>query len=50
VAVDRAERAWRAALDAAERIRLLHLAPAERATGERVIKLLTMARDSDSGR
>ena len=31
-----------------ERARLSHLAPAERATGERVIKLLTMARDSDS--
>lgn len=47
-AVDRAERAWRAARDAAERIRLSNLTPAERATVERVIKLLTTARDSDS--
>jgi len=47
-AVDRAERAWRAAVDAAERIRLSGLDPAERATVERVIKLLTTARDSDS--
>jgi hypothetical protein len=47
-AVDRAERAWRAAAEAAERIRLSGLSPAERATVERVIKLLTTARDSDS--
>ena len=47
-AVDRAERAWRAAREAAERIRLSTLTPAERATVERVIKLLTTARDSDS--
>jgi hypothetical protein len=47
-AVDRAERAWRAAVDAADRIRLSGLSPAERATVERVIKLLTTARDSDS--
>jgi hypothetical protein len=47
-AVERAERAWRAAVDAAERIRLSGLAPAERATVERVVKLLTTARDSDS--
>jgi hypothetical protein len=47
-AVDRAERAWRAARDAAERIRLSGLSPAERGTVERVIKLLTTARDSDS--
>jgi hypothetical protein len=47
-AVDRAERAWRAAHDAAERIRLSGLSPAERSTVERVIKLLTTARDSDS--
>ena len=47
-AVDRAERAWRAARDAAERIRLSGLTPAERGTVERVIKLLTTARDSDS--
>jgi hypothetical protein len=47
-AVDKAERAWRAAVDAADRIRLSGLSPAERGTVERVIKLLTTARDSDS--
>jgi len=47
-AVDRAARAWRAACDAAERIRLSGLSPAERSTVERAIKLLTTARDSDS--
>ena len=46
-AVDAAERAWRAAREAAERIRLAGLSPAERSTVERVIKLLTTARDSD---
>lgn len=46
-AVDAAERAWRAAHEAAERIRLSGLSPAERITVERVIKLLTTARDSD---
>ncbi len=47
-AVERAERAWRAARDAAERIRLSNLTPAERGAVERVIKLLTTARDSDN--
>ncbi len=47
-AVDKAERAWQAARDAAERIRLSALTPEERRTIERVIKLLTTARDSDS--
>ena len=47
-AVDRAERCWRAARDAAVRIRLSGLSPVERGTVERVIKLLTTARDSDS--
>jgi hypothetical protein len=47
-AVDRAERAWRAAREAAERIRLSNLSPDERHTVERVIKLLPTARDSDS--
>jgi hypothetical protein len=47
-AVERADRAWRAARDAAERIRLSHLAPEERSAVERVIKLLTTARDSDN--
>jgi hypothetical protein len=47
-AVDRAERAWRAAHEAAQRIRLSNLTPAERSTVERIIKLLTTARDSDS--
>ncbi len=47
-AVDHAERAWKAAREAAERIRLSGLSPAERSTVERVIKLLTTARDSDN--
>jgi hypothetical protein len=47
-AVERAERAWHAARDAAQRIRLSGLSPAERGTVERIIKLLTTARDSDS--
>ena len=47
-AVDRAERAWGAARQAAERIRLSKLSPSERATVERVIKLLTTARESDN--
>ena len=47
-AVERAERAWRAARDAAERIRLSNLSPAERGAVDRVIKLLTTARDSDN--
>ena len=46
-AVDRACRAWQAALDAAERIRLANIPEQERATVQRAIKLLTMARDSD---
>jgi hypothetical protein len=47
-AVDKAERAWQAARDAAERIRLSGLSADERRTIERVVKLLTTARDSDS--
>ena len=47
-AVEAAERAWQAANDAAERIRLSGLSPAERVAVERVIKLLTTARDTDS--
>ena len=47
-AVDRAQRAWQAARDAAERIRLSGLSPDERHAVERVIKLLTTARDSDN--
>lgn len=46
-AVESAERAWRAAREAADRIRLSGLSPAERRTVEKVIKLLTTARDSD---
>jgi hypothetical protein len=46
-AVDQAWRAWRAARDAAERIRLAGIPEQERATVARAIKLLTMARDSD---
>ncbi|KAA1029292.1 hypothetical protein FVA95_11515 [Pseudonocardia sp. EV170527-09] len=47
-AVDAARRAWTAAVDAADRIRLAGLDPEERRTVERVVKLLTTARDSDS--
>jgi hypothetical protein len=47
-AADRAARTWEAAQDAAERIRLTGLSPEERTTVERIIKLLTTARDSDS--
>jgi hypothetical protein len=47
-AVAGAEQAWRAARDAAERIGLSGLAPAELAAVERVLKLVTTARDSDS--
>ncbi|MGQ0574009.1 MAG: hypothetical protein ACT4RN_07365 [Pseudonocardia sp.] len=47
-ATDRAARSWRAACDAAERIRLSGLSAAERSSVERAIKLLTTARDSDS--
>lgn len=46
-AVDRAWRAWQAARDAAERIRLAGIPEHEHATVQRAIKLLTMARDSD---
>lgn len=42
-AVDAACRAWQAARDAAERIRLAGLSPEERSSVQRVIKLLTMA-------
>jgi len=45
-AVDRACRAWQAARDAAERIRLAGLSTEERASVRRVIKLLTVAKDS----
>ncbi len=45
-AVERAWQAWRAAHDAAERIRLAGLSPEERASVHRVIKLLTVAKDS----
>lgn len=45
-AVDRACRAWQAARDAADRIRLSRVPAAERATVERAIALLTLARDS----
>lgn len=46
-AVDRACRAWQAARDAAERIRLAGIPDQERATVQRAIKLLTMAKNSD---
>jgi hypothetical protein len=47
-AVDRARRAWTAAREAAERIQASHLPEKERATIERVIRLLTTARESDN--
>ncbi len=46
-AVEQAWRAWHAARDAAERIRLAGIPAQEQATVQRAIKLLTMARDSD---
>jgi len=46
-AVDQAWRAWHAARDAAERIRLSGIPADEHATVQRAIKLLTIARDSD---
>lgn len=46
-AVEQAWRAWHAARDAAERIRLSGIPAQERATVQRAIKLLTMARDSN---
>jgi hypothetical protein len=46
-AVEKAWRGWHAARDAAERIRLAGIPAPERATVQRAIKLLTMARDSD---
>jgi hypothetical protein len=45
-AVDQAWRAWRAARDAAERIRLARIPEHERAIVQRAIKLLTVAQDS----
>lgn len=47
-AVDRACRAWTAARDAAERIRLSRLGVEERTCVQRVIKLLAMAQDTDN--
>ena len=47
-AVDTAWRAWQAAREAAERIRLSHLPEKERSTVERVVRLLTTARDTDN--
>ncbi|MGH3900021.1 MAG: hypothetical protein ACRDTA_17635 [Pseudonocardiaceae bacterium] len=46
-AVEQAWRAWHAARDAAQRIRLAGIPEREHATVQRAIKLLTMARDSD---
>jgi hypothetical protein len=47
-AAERAVATWAAAREAAERIRLSGLTPAERDAVDRVVKLLTTARDSDS--
>jgi hypothetical protein len=46
-AVDQAWRAWHAARDAAERIRLAGIPAQERATVQRAITLLTVAQDSN---
>lgn len=46
-AVDQAWRSWHAARDAAERIRLAGIPAQERATVQRAIKLLTVARESN---
>jgi hypothetical protein len=46
-AVDQVWRAWRAARDAAQRIRFAGIPAQELATVQRAIKLLTVARDSD---
>lgn len=48
VGVAKARRAWQAACDAADRIRLSNVPQQERGSIERVLKLLTTARDSDS--
>jgi hypothetical protein len=45
-AVEHAIRAWQAARDAAERIQLAGLTPEERSSVQRVIKLLTVAKES----
>jgi hypothetical protein len=47
-AVERAWRAWQAAREAAERIRLSHLPEDERSTVERVLRMLITARDTDN--
>lgn len=47
-AVELACRSWQAAREAAERIRLSHLPEQERSAVERVVRLLTKARDTDS--
>ncbi|MEQ3554788.1 hypothetical protein WIS52_30360 [Pseudonocardia nematodicida] len=47
-AAEQARRSWEAATEAADRIRLAGFSPEERRTVERVLKLLTTARDSDS--
>lgn len=47
-AVEYAERAWSAARDAAGRVRLSGLPLADRASVERVIKILAVARDTDN--
>lgn len=47
-AVELACSCWRAAREAAERIRLSHLPAEERSTIERIVRLLTAARDTDN--
>jgi hypothetical protein len=46
VAAERADRAWRAAVDAADRVRAARFAPGERALIDQVLALLALARSS----
>ena len=46
LAADRADRAWRAAVDAADRVRAARFAPEERALIDQTLALLSLARSS----
>ena len=46
LAVERAERAWRAAVDTADRVRAARFSPGERALVDQVVALLSLARSS----
>jgi hypothetical protein len=45
-AAERADRAWRAAVDAADRVRVARFAPGERALIDQILALLSLARSS----